>query len=113
MINISKAAQAEVRRLQSRCKNPQMKLRLGVKTGGCAELYYTVNFDLESNPEDYIQDCDGIVIVVNDFSFRYIADLTLDYSEDLMGGGFRFHNRQATVTCSCGNSFSLLFEQTT
>jgi iron-sulfur cluster assembly protein len=31
----------------------------------------------------------------------------LDYSEDLMGGGFRFHNPNAAQSCSCGNSFSI------
>jgi Fe-S cluster assembly iron-binding protein IscA len=31
----------------------------------------------------------------------------LDYSEDLMGGGFRFHNPNAIETCGCGNSFRL------
>ena len=112
MINLSKAALAEVRRLQSRRKNSQTKLRLGVKTGGCADLHYTVDFDLDSNHEDYIQDCGGVVIAIDDFSLRYIENLTLDYSEDLMGGGFRFHNPQATVTCSCGNSFTPLKTQT-
>ncbi|WP_143438253.1 iron-sulfur cluster assembly accessory protein, partial [Hydrocoleum sp. CS-953] len=37
----------------------------------------------------------------------YLNGLTLDYSEDLMGGGFRFNNPNAKVVCGCGNSFSV------
>jgi iron-sulfur cluster assembly accessory protein len=33
--------------------------------------------------------------------------LQIDYSEDLMGGGFRFQNPNATANCGCGNSFAI------
>ncbi|MCJ8281054.1 MAG: iron-sulfur cluster assembly accessory protein, partial [Rivularia sp. ALOHA_DT_140] len=33
------------------------------------------------------------------------------YSEDLMGGGFRFYNPKAETICGCGNSFSVNSEQ--
>jgi iron-sulfur cluster assembly accessory protein len=35
-----------------------------------------------------------------------LAGLEIDYTEDLMGGGFRFKNPQAVKTCSCGHSFA-------
>jgi len=31
--------------------------------------------------------------------------LNIDFSEDLMGGGFRFENPNASRTCSCGYAF--------
>jgi iron-sulfur cluster assembly protein len=46
-------------------------------------------------------------IITDAQSFNYIQNLIIDYSEDLMGGGFRFTNPQATLTCGCGNSFSV------
>ncbi|AFZ00555.1 HesB/IscA family protein [Calothrix sp. PCC 6303] len=49
----------------------------------------------------------GIKIISDPETCKYIHDLTIDYSEDLMGGGFRFNNPQATATCGCGNSFSI------
>lgn len=44
-------------------------------------------------------------IVVDTASIERIETLSIDYSEDLMGGGFRFHNTKAVQTCSCGSSF--------
>lgn len=107
MINLSKAAVDEIRRLQSKRQQSQTRVRLGVKVGGCAEFYYTLDFDDTLNSSDRVYDCSGISVVVDEQSFDSLADLSLDYSEDLMGGGFRFHNPKAIETCGCGNSFRL------
>jgi iron-sulfur cluster assembly protein len=105
MINLSKAAIGEIRRLQLSRKKPEARLRLGVQTGGCESLYYIIDFDDTMNSGDRLYECDGVAVIVDEASFPYISELTLDYSEDLMGGGFRFHNPQAISSCGCGNSF--------
>ncbi|MBD0303495.1 MAG: iron-sulfur cluster assembly accessory protein, partial [Tolypothrix sp. T3-bin4] len=48
----------------------------------------------------------NVQIVIDTNSYNQINGLTIDYSEDLMGGAFRFQNPQAVATCGCGNSFS-------
>ncbi|NET55320.1 MAG: iron-sulfur cluster assembly accessory protein [Symploca sp. SIO2E6] len=105
MINLSKVAVSEIRRLQLRRHNQEARLRLGVQAGGCAQLYYTIDFDDEINPGDRIYNCEGICVIVDASSLNYLNGLTVDYSEDLMGGGFRFHNPNAVFSCGCGNSF--------
>jgi iron-sulfur cluster assembly accessory protein len=105
MIKLSKAAVGEIRRLQLRRQNQESRLRVGVKPGGCAAFYYTIDFDEAMNTSDRVYDCDGIAVIVDEQSFNYITGLVLDYSEDLMGGGFRFHNPNAVESCGCGNSF--------
>ncbi|NEP01277.1 MAG: iron-sulfur cluster assembly accessory protein [Symploca sp. SIO2E9] len=105
MIQISQAAVDEIKRLQLRTQNQQLPLRLGVCSGGCIQLYYTLGFDDQINPDDYTIEGDGISVLIDTYSRQYLKGLTLDYSEDLMGGGFRFHNPNATQTCGCGNSF--------
>lgn len=107
MIHLSRAAANEVNRLQSRCPNPIARFRLGVKSGGCSGFYYTLQFD-ETQPEDQLLSCDGIEILINTQDLAYVDGLALDYSEDLMGGGFRFHNSNAAQHCGCGNSFSIV-----
>jgi iron-sulfur cluster assembly accessory protein len=57
-------------------------------------------------PEDRICESSGIQVAVDGQSVKTLTGLTLDYSEDLMGGGFRFHNPNATASCGCGHSFS-------
>ena len=66
-----------------------------------------MKFDEGVGPEDQIYDFEGIQMVVDRQSLSYIDGLTLDYSEDLMGGGFRFHNPNALQSCGCGHSFSI------
>ncbi|MBW4666222.1 MAG: iron-sulfur cluster assembly accessory protein [Cyanomargarita calcarea GSE-NOS-MK-12-04C] len=107
MIHLSPAAVNEVKRLKFK-QQPNVMFRLAVKPGGCSGWYYDISFDEIVVPsDDCIFQCDGISVVIDIKSLNYINDLTLDYSEDLMGGGFRFHNNNAIATCGCGNSFSI------
>lgn len=105
MINVSAAAIREINRLKSKLANPEMLFRLQVRSGGCSGLVYHMTFD-GSNSSDRIYQCNGLSVVVDEQSDKYINDLNLDYSEDLMGGAFRFHNPKSVSVCGCGNSFS-------
>jgi iron-sulfur cluster assembly accessory protein len=104
MIHLSLAAANEIRRLLSR--QPNMLFRLQVQVGGCSGLFYDLAVDEAVRLGDQVYECSGIPVVVDAQSLNYINGMTLDYSEDLLGGGFRFHNPNATERCGCGNSFS-------
>lgn len=106
MIQISPSAAKEIKRLQSKQQDKETRFRLQVQAGGCSGLYYQMTFDRVVKPDDLLCNCNGILVVINAHSLSYISNLTLDYSEDLMGGGFRFHNSQAIASCGCGNSFA-------
>lgn len=107
MIQLSQAAIAEVSRIKSKQHNPHAVFRLGVKPGGCADFYYIMVLDETIAPEDQVQLCDSFQIVVDPESLRYLDGVKIDYTEDLMGGGFRFDNPNALSHCGCGNSFSM------
>ncbi|MCL1468451.1 HesB/IscA family protein [Argonema galeatum] len=118
MIHLSASAASEVKRLRAKLKQRKVALfRLSVQPGGCSGMLYTMEFDdaigetdlglTQIARRDRVYDCNGLQVVVEAQSFPYLDGLTLDYSEDLMGGGFRFHNPNATQTCGCGNSFSI------
>jgi iron-sulfur cluster assembly protein len=105
MIHLSPAAVREIKRLKSKHENPNALFRLGVGAGGCAGLYYIMEF-ASVKPDDRVCQSSGIQVAVDGESVKTLTGLTLDYSEDLMGGGFRFHNPNATASCGCGHSFS-------
>jgi len=107
MIQLSQAAIAEVSRIRSKQPHSQAMFRLGVKPGGCADFYYTMALDETIAPEDQIQSCGSFQIVVDPESLKYLNGVKIDYTEDLMGGGFRFDNPNASSHCGCGNSFSM------
>ncbi len=110
MVEISQAAAKEIARIKLSRQKPDSCLRLQIKSGGCSGLFYSL--ELESSVSeaegDRCYESNGIQIVVDAQSVPYITDLKLDYSEDLMGGGFRFQNSQVTATCGCGLSFAEL-----
>jgi len=105
MIQLSPAAIAEFKRTQP--KHPGASFRLGVAAGGCIDFYYTMAWDESIAPDDQLISCEGIQVAIASQHQPYLNGLTLDYTEDLMGGGFRFHNPNATRFCECGNSFGL------
>lgn len=106
MVHLSTTAVNEIKRLRLKQQNPDVLFRLQVQSGGCSGLFYDLKFD-QVKPGDQLFDCNSIAVVVDAQSLIYISELTIDYSEDLMGGGFRFHNLAATTFCGCGNSFSI------
>lgn len=108
MIGLSPTAIAEVKRLKRKhLKSAGGVLRIGIQPKGCAGLSYQLDFTESVSSSDRIFDCEDIQVAVNQNNLSCVDGLTLDYSEDLMGGSFRFYNPNAHKTCSCGHSFAV------
>lgn len=105
MVKISPAAVGEIERIKLNRKIPDAYLRLMVKSGGCLDFFYDLTFESQTAQSDRRLEVNGISLVVDSQSWKYVEFLQLDYAEDLMGGGFRFHNPQQPKTCGCGISF--------
>ncbi|KAL9185450.1 hypothetical protein ACHAXT_003227 [Thalassiosira profunda] len=86
-------------------------LRMGVRNGGCSGLSYVMDFSTEDEIEEEDEvdtyEEEGIRCVVDAKSLLYLYGLELDYSDDLIGGGFKFFNPNAEESCGCGSSFGV------
>ncbi len=89
-------------------------LRVGVRSGGCSGMSYTMDFigDNEINPDDKVYDYSlkadkNFQVVCDPKSLLYIYGMQLDFSKELIGGGFNFVNPNASQTCGCGSSFAV------
>jgi iron-sulfur cluster assembly protein len=107
MIEISKVAIAEINRMQAIRNLPESKLRVGFVSGGCQSFYYTIDLTEAIAHTDRVYEVGGVSVLIDRQQLGYLEHLKLDYSEDLMGGGFRFENPLATNICGCGNSFAI------
>ena len=88
-------------------------LRVGVRSGGCSGMSYTMDFigNNEINPDDKVYDYSlnsdqSFQVVCDPKSLLYIYGMQLDFSKELIGGGFNFVNPNASQTCGCGRSFA-------
>ncbi|MBI3091811.1 MAG: iron-sulfur cluster insertion protein ErpA [Candidatus Tectomicrobia bacterium] len=106
MISVTEKAVTAVKKIIQEQNNPELKLRMGVKGGGCSGLSYTLNLDTKADAKDKAFEFDGLTVVVDPKSLLFLNGTTLDYVDDVMGGGFKFENPSAKTTCGCGSSFA-------
>ncbi len=106
LVRLTEAAVAEVKRLMDIQDLAEGALRLGVKGGGCSGLSYTVNFDEKIGEFDTVCEQAGVKVIVDAKSAIYLDGMQLDYQKDMVSGGFKFLNPNASKTCGCGESFS-------
>lgn len=111
MIHLTSTAIQEIQRLQAKT-DAAAHCRLAVVNDGCAGLAYKMQFEPQVQPTDRQFNHSNLSIVVDPQSLEQIQGLEIDYTEDLMGGGFQFSNPQAKRTCSCGISFSISADNT-
>lgn len=103
-LQMTDAAQAEVKRLISAESRPGLGLRLGVSSGGCSGMRYELEFD-EPKAGDDILSFDGFDVLMDGVASPVLRGVTLDFESGLNGRGFQFKNPHAKRTCSCGDSF--------
>ena len=89
-------------------------LRVGVRSGGCSGMSYTMDFvpasDALDDDESYdyeASDGQGCRGICDPKSLLYIYGMKLEFRTALIGGGFNCTNPNATQTCGCGSSFAV------
>ena len=107
MITLTEEAGARIKQvLKERNKDPQRTgLRIFVQEGGCSGLAYGLKFESNPTENDRIVEQHGVKVIVDPVSAMYLQGSTIDYVENLMGGGFTIRNPNARQTCGCGQSF--------
>lgn len=109
-----------------------IRLRVGVKGGGCSGFQYLldltetqkdsdemweVEYSLPGEKSEGEEDGDSggvatasetftVKVICDPKSYLYLNGTTIDFKDEIMGRGFVFNNPNATNTCGCGSSFS-------
>jgi iron-sulfur cluster assembly protein len=114
----------------------KIRLRVGVKGGGCSGFSYILDLtEVQKDTDElweftYRTSDDGktvarveggqgggavataepgtftVRVVCDPKSYLYLNGTTIDFKDEIMGRGFVFTNPNATTTCGCGSSFS-------
>lgn len=106
LIRITKSADEKLVDLIEREQSGSM-LRIKIVGGGCNGLSYKMNFTDDTKQGDILVQTMSSQLLIDPKTALYIKGTSLDYSHNLVGGGFQFNNPNAKASCSCGESFSL------
>ena len=82
-------------------------LRMEVTSGGCSGMNYNMSFEKEQKEFDKVFESNGMKVFCDLKSYLYLKGIEVDFSNDILNGGFRINNPNAERTCGCGTSFSI------
>ncbi len=106
LVRVTKDASIKINELKVREANGEF-LRIRITGGGCNGLSYHMKFVEQGKKGDILVESEGIQVLVDSKTTLYLRGTTLDYSNKLVAGGFKFSNPNAKASCSCGESFNL------
>lgn len=104
-ITVTPAAAVAVRDLLEKRNLEGYALRVFVSGGGCSGFQYGMALEGNIREQDNTFETDGIKVVIDEISIDYLRGATVDFVDNLMGGGFKIENPNAVSTCGCGSSF--------
>jgi iron-sulfur cluster assembly protein len=105
-VRLTEAAGVKVRALVAR-ENQGEYLRIAITGGGCNGLSYKLKFAPEPRRGDILVRSAGAAVIVDPRTALFLKGTVVDYSSQLIAGGFKFSNPNAKASCSCGESFSV------
>ena len=108
MLQISENAAKLIRKMTVKNGIQEGGIRIGIKSGVCSGLSYTLAWEASPREGDHVFDGpEGARVYVDPRSFRFLDGTTLDYDTSLVSKGFIFNNPNAKSSCGCGTSFSV------
>ena len=107
-LTLTEKAAGEIKSIieQQEIDTDNVRLRVGVKGGGCSGFSYILDLTENQKDTDELAEQHGVKIICDPKSLLYIGGVTIDFKDELMGRGFVFNNPNASSTCGCGSSFS-------
>ena len=109
MINVTEVAAGKIQELLTEENKLGAGLRVFVQGGGCSGFQYGLMIDEGSGDPaaDQVIEVNGVRLLVDPISLRYLKGAEVDFVDNTMGGGFTIKNPNAKSTCGCGSSFNV------
>jgi iron-sulfur cluster insertion protein len=109
MIHVTEAAASKITELLTEENKPGAGLRVFVQGGGCSGFQYGLMIDEGESDgvADEVFESNGVRLLVDPISIRYLSGAEVDVVDNVAGGGFTIKNPNAKSTCGCGSSFNV------
>ena len=106
LVRVTNSASQKIAKLITRELKGEY-LRIRITGGGCNGLSYKMKFVPAGKKGDILVESSGVSVLVDSKTALYLRGTTLNYSDRMVAGGFKFENPNAKASCSCGESFNL------
>lgn len=106
-IHLTERAITRIKQILARQGKQDAYLRVGVRAGGCSGFELVMLPVDAPRPNDLIAEFDGVRVVIDPKSAQILEGATIDYTGQLIGGGFHFEIPKAKRQCGCGTSFTV------
>jgi iron-sulfur cluster assembly accessory protein len=108
MIQVTELAASKINALLAEENKPGAALRVFVQGGGCSGFQYGLMIEEGEGDQsaDQTFEVNGVRLLVDPISLRYLQGAEVDFIDNVSGGGFTIRNPNAKATCGCGSSFS-------
>ena len=107
VMRLSETAAQRIREAIGKADRPVAGVRVGVKTGGCAGMSYTMEYAEKANPLDEVVEDKGVRILIDPKAVLFLLGTEMDYKVDKLSAQFVFNNPNQTSACGCGESVQL------
>lgn len=109
-IQITESAAQRIEYLLAQRGKPSAGIKVGVRSGGCSGLAYTIEYADEIGPYDEVvaypnNQSIQFKVLIDPKAIMYILGTNMDFVEEKMKSGFVFVNPNEKGRCGCGESF--------
>ena len=95
IITVTEGAVARLKSVMKTDGKENYILRMSVEGGGCSGMTYKMDFEDKKLEFDKTFESNGLTIVCDLKSWLYLQNVEIDYSDDLLNGGFKIKNPNA------------------
>ncbi len=104
-IKLTDNAASRIKEIMSKADNLTIGVRVGVKSGGCAGMSYTMEYAKEVKTNEELIEDKGVKVFIDPNAIMYLLGTEMDYKKDEFSSRFVFKNPNETERCGCGDSF--------
>ena len=107
IIRLSDSAAARIKEIMSNADGKTIGVRVGVKSGGCAGMSYSMEYAKDKKINDEVIEDKGVKVFIDAGAVMYLLGTEMDYKTEEFSSSFVFKNPNETERCGCGESFKI------